>query len=347
MELSGAGFSSSDITTFANCYGITLGNGQVSEVDIDGGGATGPNTVEAELDIETVLSLAPQANIEVYEGGASDGIYNVLSRIVSDDSAKIVSASWTNGCESYVGQSLQNSENTLLQAAAVDGQSVFVSTGDQGSEGCNVNGVVSAPTGSDPVAQVVDATTGTAYVANKSSNTVSVDSEGTTSNPSDFATSGSVTTGTEPDAISLDSSLGKVFVANATSSSLTTFATSTCNQTTTSGCASPTQILSSGDFSNPARSRRTDRRSTSETPMEPSRSTTPARTPTWHRSRSVLERAVRARRRHDKRIRLRGRRRQRPGRVLRRLDMQREHDDGMLDHAGHGVGRERSDQPGR
>ena len=251
VELSGAGYSSSDITTFANCYGITLGNGQVSAVPVDGGGATGPNTVEAELDIETVLSLAPEANIEVYEGGASDGIYNVLSQIVSDDSAKIVSASWTNGCESYVGQSLQNSENTLLQAAAVDGQSVFVSTGDQGSEGCNVNGVVSAPTGSDPVAQVVDASTGTVYVANKSSNTVSVDGEGTTSNPSDFATSGSVTTGTKPDAIGLDSSLGKVFVANATTNSLTTFATSTCNQTTTSGCASPTQFVSSGNLSSP------------------------------------------------------------------------------------------------
>ncbi len=251
VELSGAGFSPSDINFFANCYGITLGNGQVSEVDIDGGGATGPNTVEAELDIETVLSLAPQANVEVYEGGASDGIYQVLSRIVSDDSAKIVSASWTNGCETYVGKNFQESENTLLQAAAVDGQSVFVSTGDQGSEGCNVNGVVSAPTGSDPVAQVVDTTTGSAYVANESSNTVSVESEGTTANPSNFATFASVTAGTGPDAISLDSSLGKVFVANATSSSLTTFATSSCNWTTTSGCTSPTPIPSNGHLSDP------------------------------------------------------------------------------------------------
>ena len=32
--------------------------------------------------------------------------------------------------------------------------------GDQGAEGCNVNGVVAAPTGSQPVAQVVDATHG-------------------------------------------------------------------------------------------------------------------------------------------------------------------------------------------
>ncbi len=252
VELSGAGYSSSDIDTFANCYGITLGNNQVSQIDLDGGGAIGGNSVEAELDIETVLSLAPEANIEVYEGGVSDGIYNVLSAIVSQDTAKIVSASWTNGCESYVGQSLQNSENTLLQAAALEGQSVFVATGDQGSEGCNVNGVVSAPTGSSPVAQVVDATTGTAYVANESSSSVSVESEGTTSNPSDFATAGAVATGSGPDAITLDSSLGKVFVANASTPSLTAFSTNTCNQTTTSGCASPTQVASGGHLSGPS-----------------------------------------------------------------------------------------------
>ncbi len=150
LEMSGAGYLSSDITNFANCYGITLGNGQISEKSVGGGGATGGATVEAELDIETVLSLAPKADIEVYEGGASDDMYDVFSRIVSDDTAKIVSASWTNGCEAYVGQSFQNSENTLFQAAATEGQSIFVATGDQGSEGCNINGEVSASTGSDP-----------------------------------------------------------------------------------------------------------------------------------------------------------------------------------------------------
>ena len=142
VEMSGAGYSSGDITTFANCYGITLGNGQVTEETVAGGGATGGGTVEAELDIDTVLSLAPKANIEVYEGGPTANMYTVFSQIVSDDTAKIVSASWTNGCEAYVGQAYQNSENTLFQAAAVDGQSIFVAAGDQGAEGCNVNGVV-------------------------------------------------------------------------------------------------------------------------------------------------------------------------------------------------------------
>ena len=184
VEMSGAGYSSGDITTFADCYGITLGSGQVTEKAVAGGGATGGGTVEAELDIDTVLSLAPKANIEVYEGGPAADLYTVFNQIVSDDTAKIVSASWTNGCEAYVGQAYQNSENTLFQAAAVDGQSIFVATGDQGAEGCNLNGVVAASTGTQPVAQVVDPTTGTLYIANKSSDSLSVDSEGSTGNPS-------------------------------------------------------------------------------------------------------------------------------------------------------------------
>ena len=211
------------------------------------------NTVEAELDIETVLSLAPQANIEVYEGGPSDGIYNVLSRIVSDDTAKIVSASWTNGCESYVSQSLQNSENTLLQAAAVDGQSVFVATGDEGAQGCNVNGVTSAPTGSNPVAQVVDATTGTAYVANQGSNTVSVDSEGTTDQPVQLR---HVELGRHRDGAGRRSPWirpsGRCsWRTPARRARSPSSRRATCNQTTTSGCASPTQVPAGGHLSNP------------------------------------------------------------------------------------------------
>ena len=101
--MSGAGYSSSDINTFASVLRDHLGPGQVSQVPVDGGGATGGGTAEAELDIETVLSLAPQADIEVYEGGVSDNLYDVFSQIVNDDTAKIVSASWTNGCEAYVG----------------------------------------------------------------------------------------------------------------------------------------------------------------------------------------------------------------------------------------------------
>ena len=256
LEMSGAGYSSSDINTFATCYGITLGTGQIKQVTVGGGGATGGGTAEAELDIETVLAMAPKADIEVYEGGPSDGLYNVFSKIVNDDTAKIVSASWTNGCEAYVGQSTQNSENTLFQAAAAEGQSIFVASGDQGAQGCNINGEIDASTGStnsDPVAQAVDPSTGTLYIADKSSNDVSVDSEGSTSNPSDFVAAYSVSTGSGsgPDAVVLDAAAGKVFVADDSNSSLTVISTGTCNQSTTSGCSSATQIASGGHLSSP------------------------------------------------------------------------------------------------
>ncbi len=253
VEMSGAGYSTSDISTFANCYGISLAGGQITQKVVDGGGATGDATMEAELDIDNVISLAPKANIQVYEGGPSDGIYNVVNRIVGDDTAKIVSVSWTNGCEAYLPKSYQSSENTLFQAAATEGQSVFIASGDQGAQGCNINRAISATTGTDPVAQTVDPTTGTLYVANKSSNTISVDSEGNASNPSNFVTAGSVSTGSGsgPDAVTLDSSVGKVFVANA-NSTLTVFSTSNCNRSTTAGCTAPTRVASGGHLSGPA-----------------------------------------------------------------------------------------------
>jgi Pro-kumamolisin, activation domain/MBG domain (YGX type) len=252
VEMYGAGYSTSDITTFANCYGISLSNGQVSPKSVLGGPNTpGDGTVETELDIEAALSMAPKASIKVYEGGASAGIYDVFNQIVSDDTARIVSASWTNGCEAYVGSMLQSSENTLFQAAALEGQSVFVAAGDQGSQGCNVNAAAKAPTGSNPVAQVADTTSGTLYVANKSSNSVTVDSEGSAGDPASAQLAASVTAGTGPDAIALDSTDGKVFVANGSGSTLTTFVTATCKQGSTTGCGSPTQIPSNGHLSNP------------------------------------------------------------------------------------------------
>jgi DNA-binding beta-propeller fold protein YncE len=254
VELGQSGYTAGiggDVTNFANCYGITLGAGQLTPTPVDGATNTpGPDTIETELDIETVLSLAPKANIDVYEGASS--MYDVFSRIVSDDTAKIVSASWTNGCEAYVPRSFQNSENTLFQAAAAEGQSIFVASGDQGSQGCNINGVTAANTGGDPVAQAVDPSTGTLYIANKSSNSVSVDSEGGT-NALGASTASSTPTGagSGPDAVALDPSIGRVFVANS-NSTLTVLSTNTCNRSTTSGCGSPTQISSGGHLSAPA-----------------------------------------------------------------------------------------------
>ena len=198
-----------------------------------------------------MLSLAPKANIEVYEGGPTADMYTMFSAIVSDDTAKIVERELDQRLRGVRPPGLPEFGDTLFQTAALEGQSVFVAAGDQGAEGCNFNGVVAASTNSQPVAQVADPSTGTLYIANKSSSNVTVDGEGSSGNPSSSVDAASVSTGSSPDAIALDSSDGKVFVANAGSSSLTVFSTGTCNQSTTSGCAAPTQIASNGHLTGP------------------------------------------------------------------------------------------------
>jgi sugar lactone lactonase YvrE len=247
LELYGAGYSSSDVSEFATCYGITLGNGQIVSKTWDGGGTPGPTTVESDLDIETALSLAPQANFEVYQGGQNDSIYDVLSKIVNDDTAKIVSVSWTNGCEAYVPQQELNSEATLLAQSAAEGQSVFVASGDQGSEGCNVNRETGAPTGSGPTAQTVDPSTGTLYVADNSDNSVTVDREGSTGDPNGFTAAASVATASGPAGVALDSTDKKVFVSDAKANELTVLGTASCNATSTSGCGSTTTVANTGN----------------------------------------------------------------------------------------------------
>ena len=151
---------------------------------------------------------------------------------------------------------------------------------------------------------------------------MSVDSEGSTGNPTNFGTACSVTTGTGPDAVALDAPAKEVFVANS-GGTLTVIPTTTCNQSTTSGCSSPTQVPSGGHLNAPSA-------------LAVSGSTLyvgngngtvavyNAGTNTWwRRSTSLGVRADGSRGRSHQRLRLRRRRHQQQGRVLQRDDVQR------------------------
>jgi hypothetical protein len=128
-----------DITAFQSCYGT---DASVSYVPVDGGAPapSGDDGSETELDIETVLGLAPEAKIIVYQGpngggSTTEGPYLTYSAIITADTAKVISASWGQ-CESGLGQSDADSEDTLFQEAATQGQSIFASAGDDGAETC-------------------------------------------------------------------------------------------------------------------------------------------------------------------------------------------------------------------
>jgi subtilase family serine protease len=126
-------YRASDIASYQSCYGTSA---SVSNVSVDGGAGRGAGSGEAALDIEDVIGLVPQATVNVYEGpNRGTGAFDTYSRIISDDSAQVISTSW-GLCEASAGATLATAENTLFQEAAVQGQSIFAASGDSGSADC-------------------------------------------------------------------------------------------------------------------------------------------------------------------------------------------------------------------
>ena len=150
----------SDIAGYQSCYGTTS---TVKYLEVDGGPGTGPGAGEADLDIEDIVGLAPQASIDVYQGAANptgSDVLDVYSAIITSDSDQIVSTGW-GMCEPDTvaaagGAALVSSEQNLFEQAAAEGQTVFAAAGDTGSADCygdtgSTNGA--APSVDDPASQ--------------------------------------------------------------------------------------------------------------------------------------------------------------------------------------------------
>jgi subtilase family serine protease len=135
-------YLSSDIATYNACYGINgASSSDVSQIDVGGGLGSGysggpDGSGEAILDIEQILSLAPAAKVDVYEApNSGQGELDAFTAMVQNPAVKVISTSWGE-CERLNGSSLAKAENTILQEAAAQGQSVFAAAGDRGSTDC-------------------------------------------------------------------------------------------------------------------------------------------------------------------------------------------------------------------
>ncbi|MFZ0044137.1 MAG: putative Ig domain-containing protein [Solirubrobacteraceae bacterium] len=131
-----------DITAFQSCYGTAAA---VSYQTVDGGGsgtaARHQQGEETDLDAENVIGLAPQANVDIYQGPDTEqGSLDTYEAMISQDTANVISTSWGD-CESDLGDDDAQSENTLFQEAAAQGQTVVAAAGDDGAQDCyDVNG---------------------------------------------------------------------------------------------------------------------------------------------------------------------------------------------------------------
>lgn len=139
-------FSLRDAASFDKCYfgavraKTMLGN--IHTIGVDGGVPRGPGSGEAALDVEDVQAMAPGARVDVYNApGLLNGWIDDFNQIVSDDSDSVVTASY-GLCESLMETlpGIVPAESVIFQQAAVQGQTVFASSGDTGSDECAGNG---------------------------------------------------------------------------------------------------------------------------------------------------------------------------------------------------------------
>lgn len=148
----------SDIARYQACYGT---HAAVEAVDVNGG--PGPykenDGGEAELDIEQLIGLAPEADLVVYQASnqSNSSTQEILTTWVVENRAKVMSSSW-GLCEAETLPAEMGAVDMILQEAAAQGQSFFVAAGDDGATDCfvpkeNENKVVTVDyPGSDPFA---------------------------------------------------------------------------------------------------------------------------------------------------------------------------------------------------
>lgn len=135
-----ASFSKSDVQFYLNCAGY---NGKLSVVNVDN---TPPSfaDAEADLDIEMVAGLAPDANIVVYQTDTGSkyadfwekfqDVFNKISDDYSNHSQPVmVSVSWgdTEGFLTY--NMLRGIDSTLETLTTVEHINVFAASGDCGA----------------------------------------------------------------------------------------------------------------------------------------------------------------------------------------------------------------------
>lgn len=132
----------SDIAAYQKCLGTDT---SISYVPVDGGTGSGEGSGEAALDIEQLISYAPDAHLIVYQGPNSNGDnpgsgpYDTFAKIVSQDRAQVISNSWGE-CETVEGKTDATAEATLFQEAALQGQTVVAAAGDSGAQDCDTGG---------------------------------------------------------------------------------------------------------------------------------------------------------------------------------------------------------------
>jgi kumamolisin len=165
-------YQQSDINTWAHTFYGPRYTAPLANVTVDGGplapvcpaGDTCPaaangysGDIEVDADIEVSLAVAPDVKHLIVYNAPNDFTgqteLDEYTTIANQDVASTISSSWGE-CENDAGASYAQAENTVFEQLAMQGQSLFSSSGDTGAFGCirsdgtdvlNVNDPASQP----------------------------------------------------------------------------------------------------------------------------------------------------------------------------------------------------------
>lgn len=146
-------YQASDVNTWAQTFYGAGYTPKLSDVTVDGGplapvcpaGDSCPaqfesyaGDIEVVADIEETLAVAKASHVIVYNAPNDETGQTELDEytaIANQDRADTVSSSW-GVCENDVTAGYAQAENTIFEQMAMQGQSLFSSSGDTGAFGC-------------------------------------------------------------------------------------------------------------------------------------------------------------------------------------------------------------------
>jgi len=130
----------SDVTTFRSYFGLPANNPQIVVNGADPGIIGADEETEADLDVEWSGAVARGATVQFVVSKSTrttDGVDLSNVYIVDHNAASAISLSF-GACEAQLGVAGNAFYSSLWAQAAAQGISVFVSSGDTGSAGCDV-----------------------------------------------------------------------------------------------------------------------------------------------------------------------------------------------------------------
>ena len=155
-----ASFTPTDAYAYWSAVGLTVAQNRISEVQIDGGSGApsdASGSDETTLDVEQSGGVAPGAKIIVYEAPNTDqGFIDAFAKAIQSNQADAISTSWgewewfdetTNVKNPLTGRTVNvlQAQNALFAQAALQGQSMSASAGDDGAYDVNDANVAPVP----------------------------------------------------------------------------------------------------------------------------------------------------------------------------------------------------------